>query len=78
MAIIIILTHMTIFVKYIHQKSKIKGYKEYKNANLLIHLKSKESELFSSHQKFSSNHYLPVRFDSYLVKKVMNMGHQFQ
>ena len=30
MAIIIILTHMTIFVKYIHQKSKIKGYKEYK------------------------------------------------
>ena len=35
-----ILTHMTIFVKYIHQKSKIKGYKEYKNANLLIHLKS--------------------------------------
>ena len=46
MAIIIILTHMTIFVKYIHQKSKIKGYKEYKNANLLIHLKSKEWSIF--------------------------------
>ena len=49
MAIIIILTHMTIFVKYIHQKSKIKGYKEYKNANILLHLIK------------SLNYFLPIK-----------------